>query len=217
MTYTLAVGTKNWSCWSLRAWLAMKASGAAFTEQFVPLRATETSAAASKASPSGLVPALTITDGGAPYAIWDSLAICETLAERHPEARLWPEAPRARAQARAISCEMHSGFVALRQQMSMDFARTIPDVVPTPETAKAITRILSIWETCRASEGGDGPYLFGHFTIADCFYAPVVSRFHTYGVATGGAAEAYASAIMSHPFMREWGRAAAQEVAEGRA
>jgi glutathione S-transferase len=213
--YTLAVGTKNWSTWSLRAWLAMKASGAPFTEHYVRLRHSETSESAKAVSPSGLVPTLTVEDKGDRFVIWDSLAIAEYLAEAHPEAGLWPSDAKTRAVARSVACEMHSGFADLRRQMSMDMSREIKDVVATAETQAAIERITSIWGECRSKYGGSGPYLFSSFTIADCFYAPVVSRFRSYGVSLSGATAQYADALWSHPFVREWATAASKEVAEG--
>jgi glutathione S-transferase len=213
--YTLAVGTKNWSTWSLRAWLVMKASGAPFTEHYVRLRHSETSDAAKAVSPSGLVPTLTVEENGDRFVIWDSLAIAEFMAEAHPEAGLWPSDTKTRAVARSVSSEMHSGFVSLRQQMSMDLAREIKGVTPTAETQAAIERITFVWGECRSKYGASGPYLFGNFSIADCFYAPVVSRFRGYGVSLSGAPAQYAEAIWSHPFVREWATAAVQEVAEG--
>jgi glutathione S-transferase len=147
--------------------------------------------------------------------IWDSLAIAEFLAERHPEAGLWPSDEKARAVARSVAAEMHSGFADLRRQMSMDLAREIKGVVPEAETQRAIERITSVWAECRTKFGASGPYLFGSFTIADCFYAPVVSRFRSYGVTLSGTPAQYAAAIWSHPFVREWAAAATKEVAEG--
>lgn len=211
MKLTLAVGTRRWSSWSLRAWAVLKASGLAFEEVLVPLRATETSAAARAASPSGLVPALTIDDGRRRYTVWDSLAIAETIAELAPDAALWPRDAAARAQARAISAEMHSGFAELRRQYSMEFLKIIPGIAPSEGTAAAITRINAIWNGSRENFGAGGDFLFGAFGIADAFYAPVVSRFHTYGVSLTGAAAAYQAAMWAHPFMREWGEKAGRE------
>jgi glutathione S-transferase len=213
--YTLAVGTKNWSTWSLRAWLVMKASGAPFTEHYVRLRHTETSDSAKAVSPSGLVPTLTVQDKGDQFVIWDSLAIAEFMAEAHPEAHLWPSDTKMRAVARSVTAEIHSGFADLRKQMSMDLAREIKGVTPTVETQAAIERISSVWGECRSKYGATGPYLFGSFTIADCFYAPVVSRFRSYGVSLSGVPAQYAEALWSHPFVREWASAASKEVAEG--
>lgn len=208
---TLAVGTRRWSSWSLRAWAVLKASGLAFDEVFVPLREAETSAAARAASPSGLVPALTIDDGRQRYTVWDSLAIAETVAELAPDAGLWPRDAAARVHARSISAEMHSGFAEMRRQYAMNFLEVIPGIAPSEGTATAIARISAIWTHARENFGAGGDYLFGAFGIADAFYAPVVSRFHTYGVALSGAAAAYQSAMRAHPFMREWGEKAKGE------
>jgi glutathione S-transferase len=214
MKLTIAVGTKNWSSWSLRGWLPVRASGLPFTEHYVRLRHDDTEVEVKKVSPSGLVPLLTVEDGGERFQVWDSLAIAEFMAEIAPAAQLWPENRAARAKARAVAAEMHSGFPALRQQLSMEFARHMPGVTPNEGTAKAIARIVSVWEQCLAESGG--PYLFGQtFGNADFFYAPVVSRFHSYDVAMNGAAKAYADTVWHHPFMREWLKASAQEVAEG--
>ncbi|MBL9010716.1 MAG: glutathione S-transferase [Alphaproteobacteria bacterium] len=214
MKLTIAVGTKNWSSWSLRGWLPVRASGLAFEEHYVRLRHDDTEDEVKKVSPSGLVPLLTVEEGGRRHQIWDSLAIAEFMAEIAPAAGLWPEGRMARAKARAVAAEMHSGFAPLRQQFAMEFARHMPGQTPSEGTARAITRIVAVWEECLAASGG--PYLFGEsFGNADFFYAPVVSRFHSYDVALSGAAKAYADRVWHHPFMREWLKAAAQEVADG--
>lgn len=214
MKLTLAVGTKNWSSWSLRGWLPVKLSGLPFEERYVRLRHDETEEEVRKVSPSGLVPLLTVEDGDRHFQIWDSLAIAEFMAEIAPAAHLWPEGRVARARARSVAAEMHSGFAALRQQFSMEFARHMPGHTPTPGTAKAIARIIEIWDSCLAESGG--PFLFGkHFGNADAFYAPVVSRFHSYDVRLTGAAKDYADAVWHHPLMREWLKASADEVEKG--
>lgn len=214
MKLTLAVGTRNWSSWSLRGWLSVKLSGLPFEELYVRLRHDDTESEVRKVSPSGLVPLLSVEDGDTRFQIWDSLAIAEFMAEIAPAARLWPEARIARARARAVAAEMHSGFVPLRQQFPMDFARHIPGQAPLPGTATAIARIIQVWEECLKDSGG--PFLFGKdFGNADAFYAPVVSRFHSYDVRLTGAARAYADAVWHHPLMREWLRASAEEVEKG--
>ena len=214
MKLTLAVGTKNWSSWSLRGWLPVRASGLPFEEHYVRLRHDDTEEEVKKVSPSGLVPLLTVETEQGRFQIWDSLAIAEFMAEIAPAAGLWPEGRMARAKARAVAAEMHSGFAPLRQQFSMEFARHMPGHTPSEGTAKAIRRIVAVWEECLKESGG--PYLFGKiFGNADFFYAPVVSRFHSYDVALTGAAKAYAETVWHHPFMREWLKAAAQEVADG--
>lgn len=177
---TLVIGDKNLSSWSLRPWLLMKQAGIPFTERLVRLDRPETKAEIAKFSPSGRVPCL--VDGET--AIWDSLSIAEYLAERFPEKSLWPAETRARAIARSVAAEMHSGFAALRSFWPMNFAREGMAHM-TYGIGADIARIADIWETCRrdfgprSSEGG--PFLFGAFSVADAMYAPVVSRFQTYG------------------------------------
>lgn len=214
MKLTLTVGTKNWSSWSLRGWLPVKLSGLPFEEHFVQLRHDDTPTVVKAISPSGLVPLLKVEAHGRTFEIWDSLAIAEFMAEAAPLAGLWPADPVARARARSVAAEMHSGFPELRRQYAMEFARHLPGQEPTEGTAKAIKRIVEVWETCLAESGG--PFLFGEtFGNADAFYAPVVSRFHTYDVRLDGAAKAYADRVWHHPLMREWFKASAEEVAKG--
>jgi glutathione S-transferase len=207
--YTLIVGTRNWSSWSLRPYLALRHVGVAFDEVVVPLRADATTPEILKYSPSGRVPALAIGE----TVIWDSLAICETLNERHPEAQLWPAEPATRAVARAYAAEMHSGFADLRDQLSMDFVRRLP-LPPLRETTKAqIARILDAWERA-LGQSGEG-FLFGKFSVADCMYAPVVSRFTTYGVTVSPRVQAYLDRMMALPAMQDWAKASQAEVEAG--
>jgi glutathione S-transferase len=211
--YTLIVGTKDWSSWSLRPYVALHHIGVPFDEQVVALRRDTTSPEILKVSPTGRVPVLRIEENGVGYMVWDSLAICEALAERHPEAKLWPDDPAVRAVARAYAAEMHSGFPDLREQLSMDFARRLPLPALRDATQSQIARILSAWsETLGRHTGG---FLFGRFSIADCMYAPVVSRFVTYGVEMPPTVKAYATRMMDLPAMRDWGKAAEVEVASG--
>jgi len=196
----LVIGNKAYSSWSLRPWLLMRQAGIAFDEVRVSLYAEGAKQTILQHSPAGKVPVL--KDGG--LTIWDSLAICEYLAERHPQKQLWPADTAARAHARAISAEMHSGFTHLRTQMPMNVRREIPGRARTSEVAAEIARIESIWNDCRSHHGATGPFLFGTFCIADAMYAPVVSRLRTYGVMLGGAAAQYASAIHALPAMQEW-------------
>lgn len=209
--YTLIIGSKNYSSWSLRGWLAMRQTGAAFEEVLIPFHGEDRSALIRARSPSGLVPVL-IDDG---LLIHDSLAIAEYLAERHPEAGLWPGDARARAVARSVSAEMHSGFTALRANMPMNFRRRRDRPTATPETNAAIDadimRITTIWRDCRARFGAGGPFLFGAFSAADAMYAPVVSRLRTYGVEVDPDSRAYMDAVWSHPPMTDWGGAAEGE------
>jgi len=204
--YTLYLGNKNYSTWSLRGWLAAKLSGAPFQEVIVQLSGVHNHEWR-KFSPTARVPAL--HDGD--VVVWDSLAIAEYLAERH--AGMWPADPVARAHARSIACEMHSGFSHLRNDMTMCIKERV-DVRPwSPGLATDIARVAEIWTGARQRFGKDGPYLMGAFSLADAFYAPVAFRFRTYGVALDGAAGAYLEALTAHPFLREWEAAARAETA----
>ena len=215
MSYTLIVGTKDWSSWSLRPYLALTATGQPFEEVLVRLRETQhntTRDTIRKFSGAGRVPVLKIEEGGKTVTVWDSLAICETIAERHPEAGLWPDDWMARAEARAMSAEMHSGFPDLRDQLGMDFARTLPLPALRPQTEEQIARILSSWETALAAHGAPGGFLFGRFSIADCMYAPVVSRFTTYGVPVSAPVKDYMARIWALTGMQAWLAASKKEV-----
>jgi glutathione S-transferase len=215
--YTLIVGTKDWSSWSLRPWLAMKTAGIPFDEIVVPLRHGAPTDGLKRVSPSARVPALKISDGGREHLMWDSLAICETIAERHPEARLWPDDFYVRAEARSYAAEMHSGFPDVREQLSMDFARQLPMPQLRDATKAQIARIIEAWTHALEHHSGAEGFLFGRFSIADCMYAPVVSRFRTYGVEVPEIVQTYSDRIWALPAMREWGRAAKEEVDSGRA
>jgi glutathione S-transferase len=213
--YTLIVGTKEWSSWSLRAYLAMRATGAPFQEQLIRLRRDTTAPEVRQVSPSGWVPVLKIEDGGREQLVWDSLAICETLAERHPEAQLWPEDPMVRAEARSYSAEMHSGFADVRDQLSMEFARKLPTPDLRDSTKAQIARIISAWMQVLERHSGSDGFLFGRFSVADCMYAPVVSRFRTYGIELPHLAQAYCDRMWLLPAMRDWEEAARAEIESG--
>ena len=216
--YRLIVGTKDWSSWSLRAYLALMATGQPFEEGVLQLRKTDADAtknAIRKFSPAGRVPVLEIHEKGEAIAVWDSLAICETLAERHPEAQLWPKDGAARAIARSYAAEMHSGFPDLRDQLSMDFARTLKLPELKPATQNQIARILLSWEEALGRYGGKDGYLFGTFSIADCMYAPVVSRFTTFDVAVSKSVKDYMARIWALPGMQAWLKDSQKEVADG--
>jgi glutathione S-transferase len=200
----IVIGNKAWSTWSMRSWLALKRTGAPFTETLVPLRQQETTAAAiSVHSPSGLVPAL--KDDG--LVIWDSLAICEYLAEKFPAAKLWPDDAEARARGRAAASEMHSGFASLRGECPMALEQT-PHVAPlSPATQANVRRISALWNDLLDRYGG--PFLLGEWSIADAFYTPVASRFRTYGVhlsdyGDAGAGGAYGARLLATPEFRAW-------------
>jgi glutathione S-transferase len=211
--YTLFIGSKNVSSWSLRPWLAMKMAKLDFAEVLIPLRKPETKTAIKRESPSGKLPALKIEDRHRSETVWDSLAICETLAERHPEANLWPAGSAARAEARTIVAEMHSGFPDLRNVLSMNIAARHPTPPLENVVQEQIARIVAIWESALARFDAKGGFLFGHFTIADAFYAPVATRFETYGISLPAAAQAYTQRIIALPAMREWKQGAMAEVA----
>ena len=211
--YTLVIGDKNLSSWSLRPWLALKQCGIPFAEECIRLRQPDSKAEILRHCPSGKVPALKTKTG----VVWDSLAILDTLAERHPEHGLWPQDEEARAAARSISAEMHSGFATLRNEMPMDLLSKLPSPPLGAALEADIGRIAAIWKDTRARFGQGGPFLFGAFTNADAMYAPVATRFRTYGVDLGrfgddGTAAAYAEAILALPAMAEWTEGARDEV-----
>ena len=198
--YTLLIGNKNYSSWSLRPWLLMRQAGLAFREVRIPLYTPESKAAIRKYSPSGKVPCL--LDGG--LVVWDSLSICEYLAEKHSALNLWPADAHGRAAARSVSAEMHSGFQNLRQRMSMNCRRSFPGLGRTVEVAADIERVQQIWSDCRARFGQSGPFLFGAFSIADAMYGPVVLRFRTYAVQLDPICRQYADAILALRALQEW-------------
>ena len=203
--YTLYIGNKNYSSWSLRGWLVMKLSGAPFKEVLVQLQGVGPNPTHLAYSPSGYVPAL--HDGET--VVWDTLAIAEYLAERHRG--MWPEDPSTRAFARSIVAEMHSGFATLRNDMSMCVRERV-DVRPWSEALLSnIERVDTIWNEARRRYARAGDFLCGPFSIADCFYGPVAFRFQTYGVEPKGEASSYMETLLAHPFMREWEKAALAE------
>jgi glutathione S-transferase len=211
--YTLVIGDKNISSWSLRPWIALKACHIPFAEERIRLRQPDSKAEIARLSPSGKVPALKTPNG----IVWDSLAILEYLAEHHPECRLWPQDEEARAAARSISAEMHSGFATLRNDMSMDLLARLPTPLLSPALEADIRRIVAIWHDARTRFGKGGPFLFGAFTNADAMFVPVATRFRTYGVdlacfGDDGTAEAYQDALLSMREMAEWKAGAIEEV-----
>jgi len=204
----LVVGNKNYSSWSMRPWVAARQAGIAFEE--VQLKFDETGARVvgiDPYSPTRKVPVL-LVDG---EPVWDSLAICEALAELHPEKKLWPADAAARRVARSVCAEMHSGFQGIRGDMPMNIRGSHPGKGRTPRAEKDIARVIEIWTSCRARFGKGGGLLFGAFSIADAFYAPVVTRFRTYGVSLPAPAEAYARAVEKLPAVREWCEAGRRE------
>ena len=216
--YSLIIGTKMWSSWSLRPWLLMREFGLSFDEITIPLRTDRTAARIAAYSPSGKIPAL--SDGN--LTVWDSLAIAEYLADAHPELAIWPRDKAARAIARSVSAEMHSGFQALRQNCPMDFGGRGLIAADANAVTADVARILALWGTRCAAFGHGGPFLFGPFSAADAMYAPVVSRFVSYeailhGHAGAASAQAYMAAVMALPAIIEWGQSARaeQENAQG--
>jgi glutathione S-transferase len=209
--FTLVIGNKNYSSWSLRGWLMAKAAGIEFEEIVVPLDLPETQPTIRKHSPSGRVPVL-LHRG---LAVWESLAIAEYLNELKPEAGLWPAAAAARAHARAISSEMHAGFADLRNNMPVNIRASYPGKGLTPAVRADITRITSMWRDCRKRFAGAAPkddgFLFGTFGATDAMYAPVVTRLRTYGVTVDSDSDAYCKAVLAHPAMKEWTDAAKNE------
>jgi glutathione S-transferase len=203
----LVIGNRNYSSWSMRPWLAMKVTGIAFEETLIPLYEGDYKAAILHHSPTGKVPCL--IDGEA--RVWESLAILEHLAERFPDRGLWPADLAARAEARAVSAEMHAGFSALRRLLPMNLARPIERLALTPEATANVARILTIWRACRGRFGAGGPYLFGAFSAADAMFAPVVTRFRTYDVAVDEDAATYMAAVESLPAFKAWKAAALKE------
>lgn len=215
MGYSLVIGTRNWSSWSLRAWLALKVPNIPFVEVTVPLRQPDSADAIKKISPSARVPLLRMSDGNSDSIVFDSLAICETIAERHPDALLWPGDPEMRGLARSYSAEMHSGFLAFREALPMDFARTLPTPDLDEEVRGQIRRIQQAWEFALSRYGEQGDFLFGRFSIADCMYAPIVSRFLTYNIPMSNELRAYATRMMALPAMQEWHSESNKEVEAG--
>jgi glutathione S-transferase len=202
--YTLYIGNKNYSSWSLRPWVLMKVKGIAFREERIPLYQEGSREALDRIAPAGKVPVL--RDGDA--VVWDSLAIVDHLAERHPG--LWPDDPSARAWARSASAEMHSGFRSLRDEFGMNVRLRLRRQ-PSPQTAAEIARIASLWREGRERFGRGGEFLCGAFGIVDAFWCPVAFRFQTYGVSLDSAADAYHRALLALPPMREWAADSARE------
>lgn len=203
----LVIGNKNYSSWSLRAWLALKLAGLPFDEVLIPLDLADSRARLREHSPTGRVPVLKDGDVIVP----ESLAIIEYAAELRPEARLWPADAGARAVARAVAAEMHAGFAALRQHMPMNIGRRAPGKGEAPGVADDVARISEIFRTCRTRFGQGGDFLFGAPGAADAMFAPVASRFRTYDVALDPVAQAYADAILRHPAFQAWEAAAVAE------
>jgi glutathione S-transferase len=205
--YVLVIGNKTYSSWSLRPWLAMRVAGIPFREEVIPLDQDDTRARILSHSGAGMVPVLR---HGA-LTVWDSLAILEYVAERHPDAGLWPDSEASRAVARSVASEMHAGFAALRRDLPMNTRRDRPPLDVSPQVQADIERITTLWRDCRAHHRAGGPFLFGRFTIADAMFAPVASRFRSYGVALDEVCAGYVEAVHALPAMVEWCADAARE------
>jgi glutathione S-transferase len=207
MALTLIIGNKNYSSWSFRPWIALKVKSIAFDEIVIPLYEPGSREEILKYSPAGKVPVLINGD----EHVWESLALLEHLAERFPETHLWPEDARARNHARAVSAEMHAGFMALRRDCTMNMWLPPKPRSQSDAVMADVARIEELWADCRARYSEGGPFLFGPFTAADAMYAPVVSRFHTYGIPVNATARAYMDAVMALPAWRAWYDAAMKE------
>ncbi len=208
MTRTLVIGNKNYSSWSMRPWLMLKGANLAFDEVNVPLYTGPTDKQRIlDFAPSGKVPIL-VDDG---VTIWDSLAIMEFLADRYPEAGVWPTDRAARAHARSISSEMHSGFMALRNECSMNIHRPVRAKALSPDAMDNVARVDEIWTDCRKRYSDGGPFLFGRFSAADAMFAPVVHRFLTYAVDVSAGARDYMATVTAFAPFREWTEAALKE------
>ena len=205
--YQLVIGNKNYSSWSLRPWLLMKHCGIGFEELRLPLDTERFRREIVAYNPAGRVPVLC----HGMLRIPDTMAIVEYLAERHPEKLLWPRDPAARACARSICAEMHSSLGAMREALPMNCRATDRQVAMEGDIARDIERVRSIWRDCRETHQDQGPWLFGKFTIADAFFAPVASRFRTYGVAIGPTEQEFVDRILALPAAREWYKAAGSE------
>ena len=207
----LVLANKAYSSWSMRPWLLMRAFDIAFDERVIPLDLPGSAQEVRRLGPSGKVPLL--LDGA--ILIWDSLAIIEYLAETHPHRPIWPRDPAARAMARSLAAEMHSGFVPLRRALPMNMRRAPRPASLEPETARAVhadvSRIEAAWHDARDRFGAGGPFLFGAFCAADAMFAPVVNRFHAYAVPVTDATRAYMVAMMDLPAWRDWQAAADAE------
>jgi glutathione S-transferase len=200
MKLELVIGNKNYSSWSMRPWVLLRQAEIPFTEVQLKFDDDTRVIGVEKYSPTRKVPVLMV-DG---EPVWDTLAICETAAELHPAKHLWPEDERARRVARSACAEMHSGFQGLRSRMPMNIRGRYPGKGMTPESKKDIERVVALWTDCRERFGGAGEFLFGRFSIADAFYAPVVMRFQTYAVELPALAQAYCEAVQGLAAVREW-------------
>ena len=206
----LIIGNRNYSSWSLRGWLAMKQSGLPFEELVVPLYDADWDRRREGdefAPAAGKVPIL--WDGD--IVVWDSLAIVEYLNDKTGGGKFWPEDIAARAMARSMAAEMHSGFASLRRKHGMNIRQVYPPKAPDPDVIQDLARIMELWAQARARYGGEGEFLFGDFGAADIMFAPVVTRIVTYSLPIPRFAPAYMNAVLQHSFMQDWIAAAQEE------
>ncbi|MFV2035424.1 MAG: glutathione S-transferase, partial [Halocynthiibacter sp.] len=204
MTYTLAIGDRTYSSWSLRGWLLFEkfdlpvniVSARMYSEAFRAMLA--------QFDMADLVPALRIGKNGADFCMWDTLAIAEMLAERHPVAGFWPKNPAARGFARSITAEMHAGFAALRNECTMNLRHAYPDFTARQDVRRDVARIDALWSEARRRHGATGPWLFGTYSVADAFFAPVATRFATYHLDIGPVASEYVNTVLADPAFRRW-------------
>jgi len=208
---TLVIGNKNYSSWSMRAWVALRGCGVAFTERLLKFHSQDWQDHIGALSPSGLVPVLWEGDPRTGFATWDTLAIVERAHELSPGAGVWPGDPRARARARSLCAEMHGGFRALRSAMPMNIRSRYPGKGMNPDVANDIERISALWSAARKEFGRGGAYLFGAFSAADAYFAPVATRFVTYDLQLSGAARDFQQALLESPAVREWSAEAVKE------
>ena len=201
MQPTLLIGDRSYSSWSLRAWLLFERFGLPVTCRWVDFAGGDVAGQLADVAPARTVPALHMDDGA---LLWDSLAIAEELAQRHPEAGLWPADPSARAMARSLAAEMHSGFTALREHCPMNLRTAYADCAPPPAVLADLARIETLWAHARTAHGADGPWLCGAYSVADAFFAPVAARIAGYSLPVGDTAAAYVAAHLADPAFRRW-------------
>ena len=208
---TLVIGNKNYSSWSMRPWVLLRGLELPFRERQLKFDSKDWSDNIDRLSPSRMVPVLWEGEPGSGFATWDTLAIAERLHELFPAAGVWPSDERARARARSLCAEFHSGFRAFRGAMPMNIRSRHPGKGMNPDVAKEIERICALWADARATFGGNGRYLFGAFGAADAFYAPVATRFVTYGVELKATPREYQQALLDSPAIKAWTADAVKE------
>ena len=208
---TLVIGNKNYSSWSMRPWVLLRGLDIPFRERLIKFHTRDWTDNIKQLSPSGMVPILWEGDPGSGFATWDTLAIAERVHELFPAAGAWPSDPRARARARSLCAEFHSGFRSFRSSMPMNIRSRYPGRGLNPEVEKDIERIVALWTDARKEFGGKGGFLFGAFCAADAFYAPVATRFVTYGFELKGAARDYQRALLDSPGVKAWSADAVKE------